>query len=106
MNIPQQTREHILRCIEFNMPCDRARISLEMNIAPNLVLSVICRVVSERHGIPCGPPWREQECKPSGPRKPPRQRDNLKPCSCGSVPHAGSCPVSRREYHQRRRAAR
>jgi hypothetical protein len=98
-------RAYLLACIDDCLPVDRARIARETGLGPEYALSVICRVISERHGIPGGPPWTEpKQGRPAGPRKPPKQREALMPCTCGQERHLSRCRVYRREANRRYRA--
>lgn len=104
-DIPPHTRDYILFCVEHDLSPDRARIAAETGLGCEYVLSVICRVISERHGFACGPPWKEDARVQSlHQRKPPKQRANLKPCTCNHEPHTSPCPVYHREYHRKYRA--
>jgi len=102
--IPPQTRAYILECVDNGAAPDRTRIACETGLGCEFVLSIICRVISEKHGFPGGPPRKEHVPKPSLERKAPKERTNLKPCSCGKLPHLGNCPVSIRERSRRYRA--
>jgi hypothetical protein len=106
MDIPPHTRAYVENCIDEDLPVDRARIAAETGLPAAYALSVICAVVSERHGIASGPPWREQLARVVDLRKRPKERTGLLACTCGgSVEHSGKCPVNARERWRRKRAA-
>lgn len=100
MILPHSTRAHIEAAIEAGTAPNRALIAAETGLPIEYALSVICRVVSERHGIPAGPPWAEAEREPYE-RKPPKPRAGLLPCTCGHERHLSRCAVYKREKARR-----
>jgi len=107
IEIPAKTRAYIQTCCTYDIPIDRARICSETGISCEYALYLICRVVSERYGIPCGLPWKEPtQGRPAAQRKQPKQRTNLKPCTCEHDPHLPRCPVYKRDLHRVRRSSR